>query len=187
MMNWEVTPPILKTPSKVKKLLKDGYVDMTKWASWVWRFEVKPISECTEHATLKFGDSRETSYCSEAYVSFTDVSNQYLVLVMRRSNAVIRDGRLRFKHRYQVMALVPRFMGLLRTPEAYVLFLIIDGDIKTAYRIPKLTPAVVAGIINMGMQPPFFIKANRVAQNMLYLSIPVIDLGDLVANQVEQL
>ena len=186
MMSWAVTPTIRKTPTIVRKLLSNGYVDMTKWGSWVWQFEVKQISECVEHATLKTKDGMSIDYCSDAYISFTDVSNQYLVLVRRRTNAVLNNG-VRFKHRYQVVALVPRFIGLLKYPESNILFIIIDGNIKVAYRIPKLTPAVIAGIINMDLQPPFFVRRNIVARNLLYLSIPVVDFGELISEQVEQL
>ncbi len=185
-MSWTVTPPIRKTPTIVRKLLSDGYVDMTKWGSWVWRFEVRQISECVEHATLKTKNGVDIDYCSDAYISFTDVSNQYLVLVRRRTNAVLNNG-VRFKHRYQVMALVPRFMGLLKYPESNILFIIIDGNIKVAYRIPKPAPAVVANTISMDLQPPFFVKQNIVARNILYLSIPVVDFGELISEQVEQL
>jgi len=185
-MSWAVTPTIRKTPTIVRKLLSNGYVDMSKWRSWVWRFEVRQINECVEHAILKTKDGASIDYCSDAYISFTDVSNQYLVLVRRRTNAVLSNG-VRFKHRYQVEALVPRFMGLLKYQESNILFIIMDGSIKVAYRIPKPTPAVVAGIINVDLQPPFFVKQNIVARNILYLSIPVIDFGELLTKQVEQL
>lgn len=185
-MSWAVTPPVRKTPTIVRKLLSNGYVDMSKWDSWVWQFEVSQISECVEHATLKTRNDVSIDYCSEAYISFSDVSNQYLVLVRRRTNAVLNNG-VRFKHRYQVVAFVPRFMGLLKYPESSILFIIIDGNIKVAYRIPKHTPAVVASIINMDLQPPFFVRRNTVAMNILYLSIPVVDFGVLINKQVEQL
>lgn len=172
-MSWPVTPPVRKTPTIVRKLLSNGYVDMSRWGSWIWRFEVRQISKCVEHATLKLID-----YCSDAYVSFTDVSNEYMVLVRRRTNAVLNDG-VRFKHKYQVMALVPRFMGLLKYPESNILFIIIDGHIKTAYKIHNPTPAVVADIINTDLQPQFFVRQNIVARNLLYISIPVVDFSEV--------
>jgi hypothetical protein len=85
------------------------------------------------------------------------------------------------------MALVPRFMGLLKYPESNILFIIIDGNIKVAYRINKPTPAVVASLINIDLHPTFFVKQNIVARNLLYLSIPVVDFGKLINEQVEQL
>ena len=185
-MSWTVTPTIRKTPTIVRKLLSNGYVDMSRWRSWVWRFEVRQINECVEHAILKTRDGVNIDYCSDAYVSFTDVSNQYLVLVRIRTNAV-PGNNVRFKHRYQVMALVPRFMGLLKYPESNILFIIIDGNIKVAYRINKPTPAVVASLINIDLHPTFFVKQNIVARNLLYLSIPVVDFGKLINEQVEQL
>ena len=182
-MSWAVTPIIRKTPTIVRKLLSNGYVDMSRWGSWVWRFEVRQINECVEHAMLKTRDGVNIDYCSDAYVSFTDVSNQYLVLVRMRTNAV-PGNNVRFKRRCQVMALVPRFMGLLKYPESNILFIIIDGNIKVAYRIDKTTPAVVASLINL--HPPFFVNQNIVARNLLYLSIPVVDFGELINKQVEQ-
>jgi hypothetical protein len=194
----DIIPPIIDTLFKDK--LKGGYADLLMFPNWVWLFEVGggESDVCLEAATLAVVGSPEITYCKRAYFMITERDNQHAVIaLMNVRTKVMRSTEdrlsIEFIKDYHLVALVPRFMGILTTPGAQLLFFIKDGKIEGAWTPPKplgrFTHTTIVNYINNYFPPPFHVVDKPGVGRILFSAIRKIDLEKLgrdVRREIEE-
>jgi hypothetical protein len=173
-------------PQDCKKALSDGYTDLSLFPKWVWTFEVKPneLNKCVDEVSLKSDDGFKLEYCREGYFSVVEEDNQYMVVVRRVTKAIVRKDTMgqrhvTYKHDFTCMAVLPRFMGIVRDRMSDILFYIEDGTLREAWSIAKLTPYDIALVFSMHFRKPFFVAGNTEFTTLLIRAIPRYGIAEL--------
>jgi hypothetical protein len=184
-MRWnEIIPPIKNMPFKDE--LRRGYTDFSKFPKWAWLFEVVggALDECLRDTITRLRDGSETRYCRQAYVRITDDNNQHVVIALMRDKPRVTwdaEGKKHVEHviNFHYMALVPRFMGVLRDAEGYIIFYMEDGKVADAIKALTLSPSTVVNIINKYFPPPYHVITKGLIKDVLFSAIHKVDLMKL--------
>jgi len=184
-MGWEgINPPIKYVPFKDE--LRRGYTDFSKFPKWAWMFEVSDgmLDRCIEDTTIQFKDGSKVEYCRRAYLRVTEDNNQHVVIALMRTGAkVIKDvdGKRDVKYAidFRYMALVPRFMGILKDAEGYIIFYMEDGKVADAIKALTLSPSTVVNIINKYFSPPYHVVIRGVIKDVLFSAIHKFNLMEM--------
>jgi len=168
-------------------VLSRGYTDFSKFPKWAWMFEVKDgmLDKCYGSVITIYTDGKETMYCREAYVRVTVDNNQHVVIAhMKIEPRATQEYVVNFDY----MALVPRFMGILKDAVGYIIFYMADGKVVDAVKALDLSPSIVVNVINNHFSPPFNVVINReIIKDVLFSAIRKVDLAKLEPSVREEL
>jgi len=181
-MGWDESIQPIK-PLPFADVLKRGYTNFLKFPKWAWLFEVNGglLSGCRGFTKIKLTDGKEVEFCREAYVRITDDNNQYVVIahVETKPKSVWDTSHIEYSIEYVNMALVPRFLGILKDAEGYIIFYMADGKVADAVKSLDLSPSIVVNIINNYFSPPFYVITNEVVKDVLFSAIHKVNLMKL--------
>jgi len=166
-----------------KDVLNRGYTDLTRFPKWAWLFEVNGglLSGCRSFTKIRLTDGKDVEFCRESYVRVTDDNNQYVVIVHVESKprAIWDSLHVEYSIEYANMALVPRFMGVLKDAEGYIIFYMEDGKVAGAVKALDLSPSVVVNVINNYFSPPFYVVSGEIIRDVLFSAIHKVNLMKL--------
>jgi len=181
-MGWDESIQPIK-PLPFTDVLKRGYTDFLKFPKWAWLFEVNGglLNSCRGFTKIKLTDGKEVEFCRETYVRITDDNNQYVVIahVETKPKSVWDTLHIECSIEYVNMALVPRFLGILKDAEGYIIFYMADGKVADAVKSLDLSPSIVVNIINNYFSPPFYVITNEVVKDVLFSAIHKVNLMKL--------
>ena len=176
-MNQDEVIPQIKTLPFMDALSR-GYTDLSKFPKWAWMFEIKDgmLDRCHESVITLYTDGRETRYCRETYVRVTVDNNQHVVIaLMKIEPRTTQEYVVNFDY----VALVPRFMGILKDAEGYIIFYMADGKVADAVKSLDLSPSIVVNIINDHFSPPFHVIVKEPIKDVLFSAIRKINIMKL--------
>jgi hypothetical protein len=169
-----------------KEELRRGYTDFSKFPKWAWMFEVVggALDECLRGTITKLRDGSEVRYCRQAYVRITDDNNQHVVIAHVRVKPRVMwdaEGKKHVEHvvDFRYMALIPRFMGILKDAEGYIIFYMEDGKVADAIKALTLSPSTVVNIINKYFSPPYHVITRGIIKDVLFSAIHKFNLMKL--------
>jgi hypothetical protein len=156
------------------------------------------LDECIEDVTMQFKDGSKVKYCKKAYLRVTEDNNQHMVITLMRTRArVVKGGGgkwdVKYMRDFHILALVPRFMGMLNSYGTQFLIFFEDGRIAGAWAPPKplgrFTPTTIVNYINRYFPVPYFVIKRLGIEKTLFSAIHEIDmerLGRDVRREIEE-
>jgi len=196
MSQDEALPPeILRVKNTLfREGLKRGYTDLSKFPKWAWMFEVSggALDRCLRDVITGFRDGYEIRYCRQAYVRITDDNNQHVVIarVSVKPRVTLRtEGNRHVEYVISAyyIALIPRFMGILKDAEGYIIFYMEDGKVADAVKALTLSPSTVVHIINEHFPPPFHVVNKGIIKDVLFSAIRKFNLMEMEPTVREEL
>ena len=192
-MGWEgINPPITDVPFKDE--LKRGYTDFSRFPKWVWLFEVSGgmLDKCMETTVLRLKGGPEIKYCRRAYLRITEDNNQHAVIALMRTKAKVINSAedkwdVEYTQNFRMVALVPRFMGILHGVMGTYLLIFRDGKIEKAISqypsVGRFTPKTIIDTINYYFPQPYHVIKRLGGEleigHVLLSSIPKIEMDEM--------